>query len=221
MGRRLSRSGLLTGSAAGPDGRPPDAIALVGPELVSTKLVPPAPRAGLIARPGLLSLLQAGLKAKLCLVDAPAGSGKTILLAQWCAASGAGRVAWVSLEESDNDPIRLWMLIGQGLQRVEPGVGAAALRALERASVDLERMVLPSLLNDLSRIGAPLVLVLDDYHLITDATCHQTVTFFLDHLPASVHLLVATRVDPPLRLARMRARREPSSSSPTRRPPPC
>jgi len=208
MGRRLSRSGLLTGSAAGPDGRPPDAIALVGPELVSTKLVPPAPRAGLIARPGLLSLLQARLEAKLCLVDAPAGSGKTILLAQWCAASGAGRVAWVSLEESDNDPIRLWMLIGQGLQRVEPGVGAAALRALERASVDLERMVLPSLLNDLSRIGAPLVLVLDDYHLITDATCHQTVTFFLDHLPASVHLLVATRVDPPLRLARMRARRE-------------
>ena len=81
------------------------------PEPVSTKLVPPAPRPGLIARPGLLSLLRAGLEAKLCLLDAPAGSGKTTLVAQWCATAGAGRVAWVSLDEGDDDPIRLWMLI--------------------------------------------------------------------------------------------------------------
>jgi hypothetical protein len=125
MDGRLPRSALLTASAARPDGPPPDTIAFPGPELVSTKLVPPAPRPGLIARPGLLSLLQAGLDAKLCLVDAPAGSGKTILLAQWCATSGAGRVAWVSLDEGDNDPIRLWMLIGQALRTVEPAVGAA------------------------------------------------------------------------------------------------
>jgi LuxR family transcriptional regulator, maltose regulon positive regulatory protein len=208
MDRRLPRSALPTASAAGPGGPPPDTIAFPGPELVSTKLVPPAPRPGLIARPGLLSLLQAGLDAKLCLVDAPAGSGKTILLAQWCATSGAGRVAWVSLDEGDNDPIHLWMLIGQALQSVEPAVGAAALRALQRTSVDLERMVLPSLLNDLSRIAAPLVLVLDDYHLIANRACHQTMTFFLNHLPASIHLLLATRVDPPLPLAGMRARRE-------------
>jgi hypothetical protein len=208
MDGRLPRSALLTASAARPDGPPPDTIAFPGPELVSTKLVPPAPRPGLIARPGLLSLLQAGLDAKLCLVDAPAGSGKTILLAQWCATSGAGRVAWVSLDEGDNDPIRLWMLIGQALRTVEPAVGAAALRALQRTSVDLERMVLPSLLSDLSRIAAPLVLVLDDYHLIANRACHQAMTFFLNHLPASIHLLVATRVDPPLPLAGMRARRE-------------
>jgi LuxR family transcriptional regulator, maltose regulon positive regulatory protein len=208
MDRRRSRASPSAGSAAGPDGRGPDTITSPGPELVSTKLVPPAPRPGLIARPGLLSLLQAGLDAKLCLVDAPAGSGKTILLAQWCATSGAGRVAWVSLDEGDNDAIRLWTLVGQALQGVEPGVGAAALRALQRTGVDLERMVLPSLLNDLSRIAAPLVLVLDDYHLITDAACHQTVAMLLDRLPAGVHLLLATRVDPPLPLARMRARRE-------------
>jgi LuxR family transcriptional regulator, maltose regulon positive regulatory protein len=188
--------------------RPPDPSGSPGPELVWGKLVPPTPRAGLIVRDGLQALLQAGLDAKLCLLDAPAGSGKTSLLAQWCATAGADRVAWVSLDESDNDPTRFWIYVVEALRRAEPGVGAAALRTLRRTSVDHERVVLPSLLNDLNRIGSPLVLVLDDYHLVTDATCHQTVTFFLDHLPASVHLLIATRVDPPLPLARMRAKGE-------------
>jgi LuxR family maltose regulon positive regulatory protein len=175
---------------------------------LSTKLVPPAPRAGLIARAGPQSLLQAGLDAKLCLLDAPAGSGKTTLLAQWRATAGTGRVAWVSLDEGDNDPTRLWIAMAEALRSVEPGVGTAALRALQRTSADHERVVLPSLLNDLNGIGSPLVLVLDDYHLITNPACHQTLTFFLDHLPARVHLLLATRVDPPLPLARMRAKGE-------------
>jgi LuxR family transcriptional regulator, maltose regulon positive regulatory protein len=188
--------------------RPSDPLGSPGPELVWTKLVPPTPRAGLIARDRLQASLQAGLDAKLCLLDAPAGSGKTSLLAQWRATAGTGRVAWVSLDESDNDPTRLWTYVVEALRRVEPGVGAAALQALHRTSVDHERLVLPSLLNDLNGIGSPLVLVLDDYHLVTDAACHQTVTFFLDHLPASVHLLMATRVDPPLPLARMRAKGE-------------
>jgi LuxR family transcriptional regulator, maltose regulon positive regulatory protein len=188
--------------------RPPDPSGSPGPELVWGKLVPPTPQAGLIARDGLQALLQTGLDAKLCLLDAPAGSGKTSLLAQWCATAGAERVAWVSLDESDNDPTRFWLYVVEALRRAEPDVGAAALRALRRTSVDHERVVLPSLLNDLNGIGSPLVLVLDDYHLVTDATCHQTVTFFLDHLPASVHLLVATRVDPPLPLAKMRAKGE-------------
>jgi LuxR family transcriptional regulator, maltose regulon positive regulatory protein len=185
-----------------------DTRLLPHPELVSTKLVPPHPRPGLITRAGLLSMLQAGLDTKLCLLDAPAGSGKTTLLAQWCAAAGTGRVAWVSLDESDNDPTRLWLSMVQALRRIEPGVGTVALRALQRASVDFERVLLPSLLNDLNAIGLPLVLVLDDYHLITDTNCHRTVIFFLDHLPAGTHLLLATRVDPPLPLARMRAKGE-------------
>jgi LuxR family maltose regulon positive regulatory protein len=198
MDRQLKRMHPSAPSADGP------------PELglVSTKLVPPAPRAGLIGRPALQSLLQAGLEAKLCLLDAPAGSGKTTLLTQWCATAGAGRVAWVSLDESDNDPTRLWIAVGEALRSAEPGVGTAALRALRRPSVDHQRVVLPSLLNDLVAIGSPLVLVLDDYHLVTDPTCHQTLTFLLDHLPANVHLLMATRVDPPLPLARMRAKGE-------------
>jgi LuxR family transcriptional regulator, maltose regulon positive regulatory protein len=176
--------------------------------LVWSKLTPPGPRAGTIARPRLQSLLEAGLETKLCLLDGPAGSGKTTLLAHWSATAGLGRVAWVSLDGSDNDPVRLWIYIGEALRSVEPGVGAAALQALRRPSVDFGRSVLPSLLNDLKGIGSPLVLVLDDYHLVTDPGCQETVAFFLNHLPAGVHLLLATRVDPPLPLARMRANSE-------------
>jgi LuxR family transcriptional regulator, maltose regulon positive regulatory protein len=179
-----------------------------GPELLWTKLVAPAPRAGLLPRAGLQSLLQASLQAKLCLVAAPAGSGKTTLLAQWRAVAGGGGVAWVSLEESDNDSTRFWSYLVAALRTVEPGVGTVALEALRGPSVELERVVVPSLVNDLATVGAPLVLVLDDYHLITNATCHQTLGWFLDHLPPAVHVVVSTRLDPPLPLARMRARGE-------------
>ncbi|HKQ01271.1 MAG TPA: LuxR C-terminal-related transcriptional regulator [Actinomycetes bacterium] len=178
------------------------------PELLWTKLVAPAPRAGLLPRAGLISLLQASLQAKLCLLAAPAGSGKTTLLAQWRAVAGGGRVAWVSLEESDNDPTRFWSYLVAALRTVEPGVGTVALEALRGPSVELERVVMPSLVNDLATVGAPLVLVLDDYHLITEAICHQTIGWFLDHLPPAVHVVLSTRLDPPLPLARMRVRGE-------------
>src|SRR5215207_5331153 len=187
---------------------PGDVTGSPGPELLWTKLVAPAPRAGLVPRAGLQSLLQSSLQAKLCLVGAPAGSGKTTLLAQWRAAAGGGRVAWVSLEEGDNDPTRFWVYVVEALRTVEPGLGTAALQALHRTSLDHERVVLPSLLNDLSEAASSLVLVLDDYHLITNPACHQTLSFFLDHLPVGVHVVLATRVDPPLPLARMRARQE-------------
>jgi LuxR family transcriptional regulator, maltose regulon positive regulatory protein len=184
--------------------QPPHVVGLPGPDLLWTKLAAPAPRPGLIPRSGLLSLLQRGLDAKLCLVDAPAGSGKTTLLAQWCATAGAGRVAWVSLDEGDNDPIRFWVYVVEAWRTVEPDMGTAALEALRRPSTDLHRVVLPSLLNDLQAAGSQLVLVLDDYHLITDPACHQALGFFLDHLPAGVHVVLSGRTDPPLALPRMR-----------------
>jgi LuxR family transcriptional regulator, maltose regulon positive regulatory protein len=187
---------------------PGDVTGSPRPELLWTKLVAPAPRAGLLPRAGLQSLLQASLQAKLCLVAAPAGSGKTTLLAQWRAVAGGGQVAWVSLEEADNDPTRFWSYLVAALRTVEPGVGTVALEALGGPSVELERVVVPSLVNDLATVGAPLALVLDDYHLITDAICHQTLGLFLDHLPAEVHVVLSTRLDPPLPLARMRARGE-------------
>jgi LuxR family maltose regulon positive regulatory protein len=209
MGRRLpAEIASQPSSRGGAEHRPPDTIGSPDTELVWTSLVPPTPRAGLIARGGLQSLLQVGLRAKLCLLDAPAGYGKTTLLAQWCATARAGTVAWVSLDEGHNDPTRFWISVAEALRRVQPRVGAAALEALQRASANLDRMVLPSLLNDLNELGSPPVLVLDDYHLVTNPTCHQTLSFFLDHLPAGVHVALATRVDPPLPLGRMRARGE-------------
>jgi LuxR family transcriptional regulator, maltose regulon positive regulatory protein len=188
--------------------QPPDATGSPGLELLWSKLAAPAPRAGVLPRTSLQSLLEVGLGAKLCLVDAPAGFGKTTLLAQWRAAAGGGRAAWVSLDEGDDDPTRFWVYVVQALRTVEPGVGASALAALGRPSADLHRMVLPGLLNELSTVGLPLFLVLDDYHLVTNPTCHQTLTFFLDHLPADVHVVLSGRSDPPLPLARMRARGE-------------
>ena len=194
--------------AGGTEDRPAATMRPLGPELLSTKLRPPATRAGLLPRASLQALLQVGLQAKLCLVEAPAGFGKTTLLTQWRAVAGAGRVAWVSLDEGDNDPTRFWVYVVAALQTVEPGVGTAALAALRRPSADLWRVVLPGLLNDLNGVGSPLVLVLDDYHLVTNPTCHQTLGLLLEHLPAGVHVGVSTRVDPPLPLARMRAREE-------------
>jgi hypothetical protein len=142
---------------------PPEA----DPGLVWTKLRPAALRAGLIERAGLESLLQAGVQGKLCLLGAPAGFGKTTLLARWAATMGAGRVAWVSLDDGDNDPTRLWVYVVEALRTVEPDLGATALEALLSRSADLYRAVLPPLLNELAELGSPLVLVLDDYHLVT------------------------------------------------------
>ena len=209
---RQSPAGTQTAaSAVGADtaeDRPADAINPPGPDLVWTKLWPPMPRAGLIPRVGLQSLLEARLRGRLCLLDAPAGFGKTTLLSQWRAAAGARRVAWVSLDEDDNDPTRFWVYVVEALRTVDPALGMAALQGLRRMSADLHRVVLPLLINELSTIGSEFVLILDDYHLITDATCHETLGFFLDHLPGGVHVVLATRVDPPLPLARMRARGE-------------
>ncbi|HET6751785.1 MAG TPA: helix-turn-helix transcriptional regulator, partial [Actinomycetes bacterium] len=114
----------------------------------------------------------------------------------------------MSLDEGDNDPTRFWVYVVQALRTVEPSVGTAALAALHRTGADLYRAVLPSLHSELSAVGSRLVLVLDDYHVVTNATCHQTLAFFLDNLPAGVHVVLSTRADPALPLARMRARGE-------------
>jgi LuxR family maltose regulon positive regulatory protein len=147
-------------------------------------------------------LLQTGVQTRLCLLAAPARSGKTTLLTQWRAAAGGGRVAWVSLDEGDNDPTRFWTSVVEALRTVEPSL--AALAALPGPRVDLHRVVLPSLLGELAAVDPRLVLVLDDYHLVTNATCLHTLGLFLEQLPAGVHLVLSTRVDPPLQLARLR-----------------
>jgi LuxR family maltose regulon positive regulatory protein len=179
-----------------------------GPILLQTKLSPPPVRAGLIPRARLDGLLETGAKGRLCLVDAPAGSGKTTLLAQWWRADhGARRVAWLSLDDGDDDPVRFWSYVVEAFRVVRPGLGAGPLTLLQGpgAADVLTQVILPELLNELTTCEADLVLVLDDYHLVTNGVCHASLGFFVDHLPANVHLMLATRVDPPLALARLRA----------------
>jgi LuxR family transcriptional regulator, maltose regulon positive regulatory protein len=188
--------------------RPAGGISPTGPVLLRSKLRPPPVRAGLIPRARLDATLEAGARGRLCLVDAPAGSGKTTLLAQWCLADQASRgVAWVSLDESDDDPVRFWVYVIEAFRVVAPGIGEDPLALLQGSgSADvLTQVVLPQLLNELATSGVELSLLLDDYHLISSSTCHDTLGFFVDHLPANVHVVLSTRVDPPLPLARLRA----------------
>ena len=179
-----------------------------GPVLLRTKLRPPPVRAGLIPRARLDKLLEAGAQGKLCLIDAPAGSGKTTLLAQWCRAEQASRqVAWVSLDESDDDPVRFWVYVIEAFRVILPGFGEAPLGLLQGSGAAdvLTQVVLPQLLNELATSDAELLLLLDDYHLISSSTCHETLGFLVDHLPANAHVVLSTRADPPLHLARLRA----------------
>jgi LuxR family transcriptional regulator, maltose regulon positive regulatory protein len=179
-----------------------------GPVLLRSKLRPPPVRAELIPRARLDKLLEAGSRGRLCLIDAPAGSGKTSLLAQWCLTDQASRsVAWVSLDKSDDDPVRLWVYVIEAFRVVVPGFGDDPLELLQGSGAPdvLTQVVLPRLLNELQANDAELVLLLDDYHLISSPTCHQTLGFFIDHLPANVHVVLSTRADPPLPVARLRA----------------
>jgi LuxR family maltose regulon positive regulatory protein len=158
--------------------------------------------------------VQLALQGPLTLIAAPAGSGKTTLLSAWrdTPAGSAVPVAWVSLDEADNDPARFWRYALAALERVAPGPGAAALALLGPARSSGARqnrpieVALTSLVNGLSTRAAPLVLALDDYHLIEAPEIHAGMTFLLDHLPSCLHLLLISRADPPLALARWRAR---------------
>jgi LuxR family transcriptional regulator, maltose regulon positive regulatory protein len=181
-----------------------------GPSVIpATKLHIPGVRAGIVSRDALVELLVRGRSGRLTLLNAPAGFGKTTLLAQWCASAAEERAfAWVSLDAADNDPVRFWTCAIDALDGLAPGTGARAREALGASSAALEDVAVPLLLNDLAELGRPVVLVLDDYHLIRDPRVHRSLEFLLDHLPEGVHVAIATRSDPPLPLGRFRARGE-------------
>jgi LuxR family transcriptional regulator, maltose regulon positive regulatory protein len=173
---------------------------------IEAKFHPPGPRPEWVARPDLAGHLAAA-EARLVLVDAPAGFGKTTAVAQWRSSPGERRpFAWVSLDEGDNDPGRLWWHVICALQRACPEFGAdAILGALRGQVAAITELVLPLLLNELAAAGAPVVLVLDDYHVLREPSCHEQVEFLLLHLPSSARLVLITRTDPPLPLGRLRA----------------
>jgi len=159
-----------------------------------------------VDRRELVDCLSGGT-AKLLLVDAPAGFGKSTLVAQWRVSPSESRpFAWVSLDHGDNDPGRLWWHVASSLQRACPGISAEnVLAALPGHRPDFAGTLLPRLVNELATLPEPVVLVLDDYHVISEPDCHDQIALLLRHLPPAVQLVLVTRTDPPLPLARLRA----------------
>lgn len=185
--------------------------------LLQTKLYMPSLRTCLVPRLRLNEYLDRGLQGKLTLVSAPAGFGKTTLVAAWLAGRGgeSGQypvnselldTCWLSLDERDNDPTCFWRYLIAALQTADPRIGIAAQTALSHPRLPPLEALITAVLNDLTAFSYPLLLVLDDYHLITAETIHQSLHFFLTHLPPHAHLLLLTRADPPLPLSRLRAK---------------
>lgn len=177
---------------------------------MATKLFVPKLRRGLVARPRLLRRMDGGADARLTLVSAPAGFGKTTLLSAWLHQGPAGGrgVAWLSLEAADNEPASFWTYVVTALRGPVPGVGRAALVELLASAPVPTELMLVTLLNELAAAPDEVWLVLDDYHLLGDHEIGQGMTFLLEHLPPNVHVVLCTRADPDLPLARWRARGE-------------
>jgi LuxR family transcriptional regulator, maltose regulon positive regulatory protein len=175
--------------------------------LLATKLYVPRTHSGFVRRPRLLAQLDAGSVRPLSLVCAPAGFGKTALLADWIQARQRS-VAWLSLDSGDNDPARFWRYAAAALDRVRPGIADGVARLLSPPAPPSFEGVAAALINELTvRPGEhDVLLVLDDYHAVEAQPVHQSLMFLLDHLPSDVHVILAGRADPPLPLARLRAR---------------
>jgi LuxR family maltose regulon positive regulatory protein len=175
--------------------------------VIATKLYAPPHRPGLVARRRVLDLLKRAPEARLTLVSAPAGFGKTTLLAEWLEDSaGPDRaVAWLSLDPADAAPASFWTYVVTALQRAVPGVGSEAIELVASTPVPAE-FLLTGVVNELAGSTHPVWLVLDDYHLVDGREIGEGMAFLLDHLPAQVHVVISTRADPGLPLAKWRAR---------------
>lgn len=175
--------------------------------LLQTKLYPPRWRTDLVPRRHLVERLERGTTGKLTLVSAPAGAGKTTLAGEWLAEHD-GDVAWLALDPADSDPAFFWSYVIAALQVVDQTLGANALTMLHGPQPAPIEAVLATLLNDLSRKPRDLTLLLDDYHVIESAQVHDALSYLVDHLPPGVHLVILSRADPALPLARLRTRGE-------------
>jgi LuxR family maltose regulon positive regulatory protein len=186
--------------------------------LLTTKFHTPSPRPNLVPRPHLIGKLNRALSLdhRLTLVSAPAGYGKTTLLSEWVTKIERP-VAWLSLDEGDNDPVRFVAYLIAALQQVDGAIGrsmqstprapqTALAVPVPQAGESVDEALVAALINDIIEAATPLVLVLDDYHLIHAAPIHRTIHCLLDHLPSQLHLAISTREDPPLPLPRLRAR---------------
>ena len=171
---------------------------------LATKLYVPRSQPGSVPRRRLLDRLGDGLTRRLTVVSAPAGFGKTVLLAEW-ARHAVTPVAWLSLDTGDNDPARFWRHAVVALDRVVPGVAERVIPLIGSLDLTCDGLV-TAVINEMATQTSDVALILDDYHLITLPAIHESVAFFVDHLPPNLHLVLASRTDPPLRLAALRAR---------------
>ncbi len=191
-----------------PGWRGEEGCVLFSEQLLVTKFSAPAAQHALIPRPRLAALLDVVAKRLLTLVSAPAGSGKTTLLSQWTRAlmKAAFLVAWVSLDEEENDPLRFWTYVLTALDRMQPGAYSDLLARL-RTRPDLALSSLPTaLINRLAQSQQQMLLVLDNFHMISEDGLLTAFATLLERLPPQVNVILSTRVDPPLPLSRLRAR---------------
>lgn len=173
--------------------------------VLATKLNIPVPRSKIVPRPRLIDQLNNGLHRKMTLISAPAGSGKTTLVGAWIANCGRP-AAWLSLDEADNDPTRFLTYLITALQMLFPNFGTETLRLLQPPQPPPTESVMTILLNEIAASPDNFILVLDDYHMIENKAVGNALTFLLEHLPPQMHLVLTTREDPNLPLARLRAR---------------
>src|SRR5215208_2870325 len=180
--------------------------------VLKPKLRAPALRPEQLVRRKLLDLLRNGLDTRVSVMSAPTGYGKTTLLAHWRQVEEAEvPFAWVSLDEQDNDSIRLWRHIVEALRQVVPeeeDFGADVLLGMNAVGQRFVETTLPTLINEIAELPYPVVLVLDDYQFVTEEGSHDSVAFFLEHLPENIHVVISGRSDPPLPLGRLRAKGE-------------
>ena len=175
--------------------------------LLETKLYIPPPRTNLVSRSWLIERLDEEIGHKLTLISAPAGFGKTTLLSEWIHQSEIP-VAWVSLDKADSEPAPFFSYLIAALQTIEPNIGKAALTMLQSPQPPPIESIITKLINEIIAIQKDIALVLDDYHLIENQQIHDSVEFLLEHLPPQMHLIIVTRADPPLSLARLRGRNQ-------------
>ncbi len=181
-------------------------------ELLQTKLLPPLVRPNLVPRSHLIEQLNRKLNyygCKVTLLSAPAGFGKTTLASTWLHGSNF-QIAWLSLDESDNDPARFLTYIVASLQKTNVGISKSVQAMLASPQRPTAEVMISALINDISGSETldKLLLVLDDYHLIDNQSVHQALSFLIEHQPPQLHLVIISREDPPINLSLLRGRGE-------------
>lgn len=187
-----------------------DVVSLARDMLLATKLGVPPTRPQRVQRPRLIDLLDQGLSSRLILISAPAGFGKTTLVSEWISSLSRRALgfksAWLTLDEGDSDPVRFLNYLIQALRQIAPAIGQSVHAMLQSPQPPPPQALLTALINDIAALPDPFILVLDDYHLVTHLPVHQQMAFLLEHQPSTMHLVIVTRQDPLLPLARLRAR---------------